>query len=86
MASHKKSLGNTWGSKWKITTKKNTNSCAIQTPKGKESSKEKSKIESWGNNISVSCGVKYEIGSVFNSQTVEERNKTLVVKKMYSVC
>lgn len=64
---------------------KNMNSCAIQTPKGKESSKEKSKIESWGNNISVSCGVKYEIGSVFNSQTVEQRNKILVVK-MYFVC
>ena len=61
---------------------KKMNSCAIQTPKGKESSEGKRKIQRWGNNISVICRVKYKIGSVFNSQIVEERSKTLVVKKM----
>ena len=53
--------------------------------KGKRKLQREKKDRELGNNISVSCGVKYKIVSVFNSQTVEERKQT-VVKKMYFVC
>ena len=53
--------------------------------KGKRKLQREKKDRELGNNISVSCGVKYKIVSVFNSQTVEERNQK-VVKKMYFVC
>ena len=44
--------------------------------------KEKRKIQNCDHNISVFYGVKHDIDSVLNDETVGERNKTMVVKKM----
>ena len=44
--------------------------------------KEKKKIQNCDHNISVFYGVKHDIDSVLNDETVGERNKTMVVKKM----